>query len=332
MPIDNAQLDQYITDLAGEDQDLAKILRERLGTNQQAATRFVNGYLGKSDVTRKQQEVSEQRKHYETLQQNYEQRLIQADQEKDQIMKDLADARISESRAQALLRTVREAYGLSNKEMPGIEDIKATAATGTVVDSTPDIEEKLKKFEERMFKRINDQLIPEMSALAQIPSIWKAIWSEHEQLYGKPLTEREQAEILADARKNSKSLKDAWQEKFGISEKRLEYRDTENRSKWRQEWDDEQAKRNQELAMRGVRPESGEYTFEDQQSPVFRRSFAPKPEPEAEAAPGRDATPAHSDAARERMSGADRAAARFMERARNGQLGKPLEPAQRKSA
>lgn len=335
MAIDQAQLDQYITDLAGDDQDLAKAMRERLGVNPNAAQRFVNGYLGRADVTRKQQEVADQRKHFETLQANYEQRLYQADQEKDQIMKDLANERISASRAQALLKTVKEAYGLSNSDLPGIEDIKATVATGQVVDSTADLDTRFKSFEEKMFKRINDQLIPEISALAIIGPVWDDISYEHERLYGKRLTKKEQTEILADARRSNKSLEEVWTEKYGVSDKRLEYRDLENKKKWRQEWDDETSKKNAELALRGIRPESNDAVFDEQQSPLFRRSFAPKPEqtetettaPAAQRAPAGQTT----DATRERMSGADRAAAKFMERARNGQLGKPIEP-MRKSA
>lgn len=327
MAIDAEKLEQYITELAGDDQDFAKIMRERLGANGAAANRFVNGYLGRADVTRKQQEVADQRRQIETLQANYEQRLSQAEQEKDQIMRDLANERITASKAQALLQTVKEAYGLTNRDLPGVEDIKQTEATGRVVDSTPDLEDRLKKFEERLFKKVNDQLIPEISALAVLTPVWNEISYEHERLHGKRLTKKEQSEILAEARRSNRSLEDVWIEKYDVPEKRMQARDSENKSKWRQEWDDEQAKRNQELALRGVRPEANEYAFEDQQSPIFRRSFAPRPEEtHAEPSSGSPAVTASTDAARERMSGADRAAAKFMERARNGQLGKPLEP------
>lgn len=332
--IDQATLDQYIADVAGDDQDLLRALHERLGQNPEAATKFVNGFLGRADVTRKQQEVATQRQQLERMQADYEQRLMDADAEKERILKDLASERITAGKAQALLKTVQEAYGLGKNDLPGLDDLRQTERTGQIVDSSPDLDQRLAKFEEKFWKRINDQLLPEISALAIIPPIWSEIEHEHQRLYGKRLTKKEQAEILADARKTNKSLEDVWTDKYGVTDKRLEFRDNENKTKWRQEWDDERAKRDQEMALKGIRPESQEYTFEDQQSPLFRRSFAPKPESEEHAPTTAGASPktlagAASDAGRERSSAADRAAAKFMERARTGQLGKPLEPARK---
>jgi len=335
MAIDSATLDQYITDVAGDDKELNDMLRERFGKNTQAAGKFVNGFLGRADVTRRQQEFADQKKQFDTQRTEFENRLVQAENEKDAIMKDLASERISASRATALLKTVKQAYSLTDSDLPGIDDIKETVRTGVPTDSSADLDKRLDKFKADLFKELNTQLIPEISGMAILGPIWNDMAYEHERLFGKRLTKKEQTEILATARKENKSIESVWGEKYEVEDRRLTVRDDDNKKKWRQDWEDEQAKKNQDLVLSGVRPESNEFAMEERQSPIFKRSFAPKPE-ETAAPTGtekgvgdRNSIPAVNDAARERMGGAERAAAKFMERARSGQLGKPLEPARK---
>jgi hypothetical protein len=334
MPIDAAVLDQYITEVAGDDAELKTLLSERFGKNQNAAAKFTNGFLGRADVTRRQQEIADQRKQFDSQKSEYETRLLEAENEKDKIMKDLAEERISASRAKALLKTVKQAYSLTDADLPGIDDIKETVRTGTVVDSTPDIDKRLDKFKKDLFKELNDQLIPEISGMAILGPVWNDMAYEHERLFGKRLTKKEQQDILAEARTanngRGRSIESVWAEKYNVDDRRLTVRDEENKKKYRLEWEDEQAKKNQDLALSGVRPESNEFALEDRQSPIFKRNFAPPEEGHSADKPAdRNAAPIVNDAARERMGGAERAAAKFMERARNGQLGKPLEPARK---
>ena len=326
MPVDQASLEKYITDVAGDDQDLAALLREKLGTKEQAASRFVGGFLRNQDYTQKTQDLAKQRQQFEALNQDYEQRLTTAETEKDQIMKDLANERISASKAQAMLRTVKQAYALTDADLPGIDDVQATARTGKVVDSTPDLEDRLTKFEQQMMDKLSKRLIPEISALAMLGPVWNSIERDHQRLFGKELDKREEADLLKQAREENRSLESVWSEKYNVSDKRLEVRDKDLETRLRQKWDDEQAKKNQEAALRGVNPESREYALEDRQSPLFKRSFMPKEETTDNkgAPPAPTPRPVQSDGNRERGGAADRAAAKFMERARNGQLGKPL--------
>lgn len=335
MAIDQATLDQYITEVAGDDQELANTLRDRLKTNEKAANNFVGGFLRNADYTKKTQAIAQQKQQFEQLQSDYESRLTQADSEKDKIMRDLATERISASKAQALLKTVKEAYGLSEDDLPGIEDIRETARTGRVVDTTPDLDQRLGEFKKSIMSEITNSLIPEISGLAILGPIWNEIGYEHEKLFGKRLTKKEQGEILEQARKDSRSLESVWQEKYNVADKRLEFRDNENKTKWRREWEDEQAKLNQEIALKGVRPEANEFALQDRQSPIFKRDFTPKVDHDAngdgQQQQQQTSTRAlATDAQRERMSGADRAAAKWIERSRSGQLGKPIE--QRKTA
>ena len=332
MAFDNATLDQYITDVAGDDKELNDLLRERLGKNQTAATRFANGFLGRADVTRKQQELADKTKQFDAQKTAYEQRLLAAEDEKDKIMKDLAGERITASRATALLKTLKQAYSLTDADLPGIDDIKETARTGTVVDTTPDLDKRFADFKKDLLKEVNGQFINELGSMAILGPIWNAIAYEHEKLFGKRLSKKEQAEILDLAKTgNGRSIESVWQEKYNVSDKRLEVRDEDNKKKYRLEWEDEQSKRNQEMALSGVRPESGSFDFGDRQSPIFKRDFKPQfadtGEDTSKGGGGNDrnAAPIQNDASRERMGGAERAAAKSMERARNGQLGKPLE-------
>jgi hypothetical protein len=320
MPVDQATLARYITDVAGDDKELADMLREKLGAKEDAATRFVNGHLRNDDYTKKTQDLAKQRAALETSQTDYESRLTAAEAEKDQIMKDLADERVTASKATALLKTVKQAYGLTDNDLPGIDDIKATAKTGTVVDSTPDLDKRLDAFEQKLMDRVTKQLIPEISGLAILGPVWNEIGYEHQQLFSKRLTKTEQAEILKDAREKNTSLETIWAEKYGVPERRLEVRDEGNKAKWQREWSDEQAKKSQEAILRGTNPDSGEFQLADRQSPIFKRNFEPTPEPGTGTKP-------NSESRDNRMSGAERAAAKFMERAKSGNLGKPLEPA-----
>jgi cell division protein ZapA (FtsZ GTPase activity inhibitor) len=331
MPIDQATLDRYISDVAGDDKELADMLREKLGSKQDAATRFVGGFLARADYTTKTQELARQRQQFESAQQDYEQRLTQAEAEKDQIMKDLANERITAAKAQSLLKTVKQAYQLTDNDLPGIEDIKETVRTGQVVDSTPNLDERLSKFEQQIMDKITKQLVPEISGLAMLGPVWNEIGHEHERLFGQRLSKKDQAEILKQAREENRSLESVWQDKYNVSEKRLEVRDKELEAKLRRQWEDEQAKKNQEAALRGVNPEAREFVSQDMQSPLFKRSFMPQEQQNGNGNNGtnggnfdRNVAPANNDAARERMGAADRAAAKFLERKANGQLGKPL--------
>lgn len=335
MPVDAAVLDQYINEVAGDDAELKQMLSDRLGKNQNAAAKFTGGFLGRSDVTRKQQEVADQRKSFETEKQQYETRLLEAESEKDKIMRDLAGERISAAKAKTLLNHVKQAYSLTDADLPGIEDLKETVRTGVPTDSSVDIDKRLEKFKTDLMKQFNDQLLPEISSLAYIPAIWSELAHEHQELFGKRITKSEQQEVLTEARKSGKSIESVWEDKYGVVNKRLEHRDSENEKKFRLKWDDEQAKANQKAALEGVRPQSDDFGLSDRQSPIFKRSFAPKEEP-APSNDGKQQPPPRenattSDASRERMGGAERAAAKFLERSRSGQLGQPIQPARKAS-
>lgn len=337
MAVDSAQLEQYITELAGDDKELGDALREKLTKNQQAAGRFANGFLGRADVTRRQQEVATERKTLEAKQKEYENRLLEGESEKDKIMKDLAAERVSLAKAKSLLNSVKQAYALTDADLPGIEDLKETARTGHVVDSSPDIEARFKALKTEMFNEINNKLIPELGSMAILPTIWADMSYEHERLFGKRLTKKEQGEILKEAREQNKSIEGVWSDRYSVDDKRLEVRDADNKKKYRQEWEDERAKRDQEMALSGVRPESDFSSLDDRQSPIFKRNFAPVEEKTTSATDGKGPVQqqppaARSDAGKERMGGAERAAAKFMERAKSGQLGKPLEAPARKTA
>lgn len=320
MAIDQATLEQYITDVAGEDKELAETLRTKFGTNEKAATNFMGGFMRHGDYTKKTQGLATQQKKFEDLQNDYETRISQAESEKDRIMKDLANERISGSKAQVLLKTVQEAYGLTADDLPGLDDIRQTVKTGRVVDSTPDIDERLKSFKADILKEISGTLIPEISGLAILGPVWNDMSYEHERLFGKRLSKADQTAILEQARKENRSLESVWTDKYNVADKRLEVRDSENKNKWRQEWEDDRSKRDQEAALSGLRPEADPFNLADRQSPLFKRDFSVHVDHESGS--GNTKPPA---APAPKLRGAEAAAAKFVERASTGQLGKPLE-------
>jgi hypothetical protein len=330
MPVDTATLEQQIADVAGDDAELAASLRERFTKNTAAAGRFANGFLGRADVTRRQQEIATERKGLDTRTKELENQLLAGEAEKDKIMRDLAAERITAAKAKSLLQTVKQAYSLTDADLPGIDDLKETVRTGHVVDSTPDVDARFKALKTELFNEINSKLIPELGSMAILPTIWADMAYEHERLFGKRLSKKDQGEILKEAREQNKSIESVWSDKYSVEDKRLDVRDADNKKKYRQEWEDEQSKLSQERALNGVRPEQDFSALDDRQSPIFKRTFAPAEEKAVEGGTPPKAT--SSDAGRERMGGAERAAAKFMERARTGQLGKPLEVPARKSA
>ena len=346
MAIDSAVLEQTINDVAGEDQELAGLLRERLGKNEGVANKFLGGFLRTSDYTKKTQAWSDERKQLEQekqrlagIQSEYETRLAAADEEKQRIMRDLANERISAAKANTLLQHLKEAYSLSDDDIPSAADIKQTAKTGNVIDSTADLDERFKTFKQSLMDDITKRLVPELSSMAALDVIWNEIEHDHQHLFGKRISKQEKLDLLKEAQTNGKSLESVWQDKFGVDNRRLEVRDEENKKKWREDWEKELAAKRSEEALQGIRPGAGEDVHDSQLSPLFKKNFAPQIDP-AEAARNNQGNNGGngnngrmpSAAERNSASGAERAAVRFRERRLNGvPLGAP-DPAKSPAA
>lgn len=272
------QLEEYCKEVAGGDPDLAGKMLEILGSKEDAANRFLSGFEGRKETTRRFQEAATTKKQAEELIGDYESRLTAADERIKAIMKDAANDKISSATANARLQVVKEKYSLTDDDIPSNSDVRFTTDKGIVPKDTGiDIDARLKTFEDDLMKRITDKLVPEMSGLAAMPIVWGEINAEHQSLTGKRLTKAEQADIMKEARSQNKSLEEVWSDKHDIPAKREEVSDASKKAKWRDEWDKaEQAKRTEEVLTGGSRRDGVEMVPDSQRSPLLAKKFKPQ--------------------------------------------------------
>lgn len=311
-------LQNYVQEVAGENQELATKMLEIFGTNEEAANRFLSGFEGRAESTRRFQEAAKTQKNAETLLTDYQNQLGVAEERMKKVMKDLADESISAATAKAQLKVIKEKYQLSDDDIPNEQDIRKTQDTGKVGRGVVDIDldERLKDFEKKLMDNITSRLIPELSGLATLPIAWNQINSEHQELTGKRLTKKEQEEILAEAREKNKSLGEIWESKYSIGSVRETKSDEVKKAKWEDEWNKkEQAKRTEEALSGGHKRDGVEMVPDSQRSPLLRKKFAPQDESEEG---GKQREGKQQEQPREKRSGAERAADNFMRRRSQG--------------
>ena len=320
MGITTQDLEARIDEIAGGDATLRKTLLESIGQNEKAKETFVNGFLGRADVTRKQQEAAELKRQadqelnkYKSQIADYEQRLETADAEKDKIMRDLANQRISAATANERLQIIKDRWQLSDEDLPLPADVKETARRGRVVDSTDDVDERLntrmKDFEKNILKQLEVKLIPSLGALAEIPRVMNNIESEHRELFGRGLSKAERDEFTKIAKEDpdGRGLQHAWESKFGVQAKRQELHDKTVVDKAIKEYEEKRAAEATERAMRG---ESENAMPGRVGSPLLNKKFELKAKPED----GKVVEPVRSSSATERdsRSGASRSRERYL--------------------
>jgi hypothetical protein len=278
MPVDEKALSQLIADVAGDDTELATVLKEKLSKNANAAERFSGGFLRQSDYTTKTQALASDRKKLEDQVTQYEQALEQADKEKDAILKDLAKQKLTTSQAETLLEGVKAKYRLEDSDIPGMSELVETRKTGKVPESAKesiDIDAKLNALETKLLKSVEDKLvktlIPEMSGMAALDVIWDDINYEHQQLFGKRLTRPEKLQLIEQAKKDNTSIEKTWESKFGVSTKRSEVHDAEIATKAVENYKAEEAKRRTD-EVSGIREKQFEPAA-DAHSIVLRKNF-----------------------------------------------------------
>lgn len=319
------QLEAYVKEVAGDDPDIATKLLEVFGSKPDAAERFSGGFLRRDDYTKKTQELAKTKEQTDRLLTDYNGKLEQAEVRMKQIMKDAAKNEIDAATANARLQHIKKAYALSDEDIPTVADVQDAVNTGKVKRGVVevDIEARLGEFEKSLMKSITDKLIPQLSGMAALPIVWNSIQLDHQELTGKRLTKAEQADILAEAQKDGKrSIEQVWEDKYKVGELREKKSDEGKRSKWKEEWDKEQtAKRSEEVLSGGVKRNGIEIVDESQRSPLLRKQFKTHPvdpiEPDTRRQTDKQ-TDKKVDPPEPRLSGADRAQARFLERRAKG--------------
>lgn len=311
---DKATMLAYLDELGFSDALKANVIQE-LEADENRANAFVGQRLRHADYTKKTQELADQRKSLEgsvaTQVQEYATRLQQAETKMNQILRDLEQEKISRTTAEQRLQRVKTQYELSDDDIPPVHVAEPPARTSL------DIDQKLTEFKTQFGKELTEkfvkEIMPELMSFPQISALQQDIIAEHQALTGKRLTAKDLNELTALAPKAG-GLYKAWEEKYGIADIRQQKHDEELTAKNRREWEDEARRRASEDALAGVRPrETGESQFST--SPVLRGYRDRSKEETAEPAgngKGKEATPAP------RLSGAERAAAKFVERRNQG--------------
>jgi hypothetical protein len=271
--------------------------------------------------------LDQERRGYDGQIAQYRQLLEAAENDKNTIMRDLAQNKVSVATANARLKHLKQHYNLSDDDVPDIPDMIETHQKGRVVDTSTDLDKRFADFEKKLTSYITDRLVPELGGMAQLDIVWNDIRDEHRELTGKRLTAKEAQELLNEADKRGRagkpiSLKLLWEEKYDASALREKHHDDALEKKLRDRWDTEQTAKISEAAMQGIRPGMERQGLRTSQ--IFDHKFKVHEETEPTAAPKLRETPSASD--RQALSGAERASKRFLERRAAGiPMGAPDE-------
>lgn len=322
MPYDPAVIEEYLNELGLSDAVRTTVLGE-LKTNERAATQFVGQRLRHSDYTKKAQGLATDRAALEasanTQIGKYAEELAKAEQRIATIMLDFEKESISKTTAEARLRGVKEKFNLSDEDIPTVSTPAAAR-----VEPTPaiDIDAKLAAFG----KAIVAEMRQEMSRVPDLNAIQYDIARQHQDLLGKPLTAAEVKELNKEGAKHRDGLLGAWKEKYEIDNLQREKDYTARLATDRQKWEDEQRTQRSNDAMSAATNKDPVFSAS---SAVLKRSFERRDGITTDPAQSTDkSNPAPNTPLtaidRNKVSGAERAAAKWIERAQNGQLGKPV--------
>lgn len=327
MAVSKEELAQYVTEL-GLPQEQSDALVTTLLGNERAATQFVGQRQRHDDYTRKTQALAQERTSI-TQQANeqitqYAQQLSAAQNRITQVMSDLETETITAATANARLRKVKETYGLSDADIPAVEGVAKPAGTATPANAgTVDIDAKLSAFGNNLLKTIRQDML----AMPRVSAIQADISASHQELTGKRLSRQEMGELLNKAQKDNVTLEQAWEQQFQIPDLRMAKRDEDNRKKWETEWEAKQRAANSDAALAGVRPNNGQQ--QQSASPVLNKRFPGNMDSDpAKGAVTDKSAPAQPAQAQttQGLSGAERAAAKYLERRANGiPMGAPAQ-------
>lgn len=306
MPVTKEQLAQYVAEL-GLPQEQTDSLITTLTGNQAAATQFVGQRLRHEDYTKKTQDLSAHKTQLEqaatTQITQYAQQLSNANGRIAEIMKDLEAKDISATTANARLRSVKEKFNLSDDDIPALEVAKPAGSGTPIPGGGVDIDAKLTEFKAALVKEMRNELL----TMPRITAIQSDISLDHQELTGKRLTRVEMNDLLTEAQKNNRTLEQEWEQKYGISDIRMNKR-VEAEVKTRM--DTAEAARKQKAsdeALAGVR--KGVDPTYTPASPVLGKKYGESTQTQQ---------PQQTPPPEQRLSGSERAASAFLKRRAEG--------------
>jgi len=336
MPLAKDQLEaieKYVDELGLEGDARTNLIATITG-NEKAAVQFIGQRFRHMDYTKKTQELADQRKSLEDKEkavaatvQEYAQQAQAANEKAAKVIKDLEAAKITASTAAARIEAIKETYNLTDEELPSV-----TPAGGVVPpkESKADGSFDKEAFAKELRASIIKDIIPELGGMMRAPSLMADIADEHKQLTGKRLTAADFDALIKKSSEGQISLQTAWEREYKIPELRQdEWRKAET-AKIQQKLEDDWRQKQSEMALDTVKGRrNGPNQLEDSTSPVVGRQYESRAGEEVSNGHGTGNPPANPKPnvlPVQRQSGAEKAAAKWIERSQAGLIGKPLAP------
>lgn len=322
MPVTAEQtkaIEQYVDELGLEGDARTNMIATIVG-NEKAAVQFIGQRTRHVDYTKKTQDLAKEReslvekeKAIAATVQEYAAEAQRANDQAAKVIESLKNERITAATAAARIDAIKEKYGLTDEELPSV------TVTGTV--TPPKDAGKDGKFDEealvkRITEQISGQLLPHLTATMQAPGLVGDISDEHKQLTGKRLTSAELNELLADAAKNRTTLVSAWESKYKIGDLRQTKWQEAERVRIRQEVEDRFKAERSEEALNTVRGRHDQTVTDDMSSPVVGREYGNRSGEVVEGSKG--VAPKPAPLPQQKVSGAQRAAEKWVERRSQG--------------
>jgi hypothetical protein len=330
MAVDKQTLTTYIEELGLSDQAKAALLADL--EDEKRATNFVGQRLRHNDYTKKTMELATQKSAYEeqvgAQVAEYAKQLEVADEKMKQVLRDFEQESISRTTAESRLRSIKQKYALADEDIP---DVTTPAKAGAdAAKPAIDIQAELAKFRNDLLKELKQ----DMRALPTLAAIQADIGYNHQELFGKRLTLKEMDELVGEATKKGMTLEQAWESKYDVKEtqfnKRLDSEVTKRMEAENKRREAEETSRRSEEALSSARNGRGREQF-TADSTVLKHQFTRRDNdaPGLDPSKQTDGQPSNKtpEPAAQKMSGAERAAAKWIERAQSGQIGKPIAPA-----
>jgi hypothetical protein len=319
VPVDLTIINSLLDELSPP-AELRKGMSEFLSSNEDAAKQFVGQRMRNSDYTRKRQEEAALLQQVETENKQkldaYAQQLSEAQDRITKIMADYEGESVSRAQAQARLRAVKEKYSLGDDDIPAVPVDRDKVKPA---DNTIDFEARFKALREEVVNDTVKRLLPELAAYPKLTVHQAAIANEYQSLTGKSLSEDDWDKVF-DRQKKGGTLREAFEREFEIPKLRQDKHDETILSAARTKWDEEQKRKASDAALEGVTNRNAQLNNNQfSHSPVLGRKFQVQTEEQTGgtgAAPPPPNSPPPPPV--QRLSGADRAALKYMERRNQG--------------
>lgn len=325
MPIDKVKLAAYIDELGVSDAIRTGMLAE-MEADEGKANKFLGQRLRHDDYTRKTQDLSTTRttleQQVQTQIQGYAAELEKANTQIAKIAKDYENESISRATAEARLQKVKTTYALSDDDIPAVEHIAAAPVAPAL-----DVKAMMEEFRTNILKDIRLDL----QAMPQVTATQFDIAAQHQEIFGKRMTKAEMAELTDLAQANRTNLQTAWETKHDVQTVRTNKLVTDTVAAERVKWDDERRAANDAAALSSVQSQREDSPFGQggrAASPVLGRKYdthvdstSTNTDPVPAAKP---TSPVQQQQTGLKLSGAERAAAKWIGKANAGMIGKPM--------